>query len=60
MVSRQIPILVYHQVLSEERQVERFQEQMEFLAFRGYTCLSLGEYEEYLDGKRNPPPGLLC
>jgi peptidoglycan/xylan/chitin deacetylase (PgdA/CDA1 family) len=57
-----VPVLVYHQIVPGATQpnvervaLERFEEQMEWLAQNGWTALSIDELLEFMRGESTPP-----
>lgn len=57
-----IPVLIYHQIVTDGTPagetvitLDRFREQMDYLAAEGYTTLSTAELIDYMAGKRKVP-----
>jgi peptidoglycan/xylan/chitin deacetylase (PgdA/CDA1 family) len=57
-----VPVLIYHQIATDGTpdgetviRLERFREQMDYLAAEGYTTLSSAELIDYIGGNRKVP-----
>lgn len=57
-----VPVLMYHEIVTDGKapgetviSLERFEEQMRYLAENGYTTLSMDELIEFMKGKKEVP-----
>ena len=57
-----VPVLIYHQIVTDGTKpgetvisLDRFREQMDYLAANGYTAISVGELVDYMRGKSRVP-----